>query len=197
MKNLRNLRFSSSSNSLTISHSQFTACAPVQSGIQLTSDTPSPLEMWITVHHTLLLQLCMVDVARSDGRLPKRISMRSATKSTGAHERWAHPVVSGVAAVIAGVGLQSGKVQNGVAAHQALQLSRAEQVDGRAPAQHHEPPRKRLKLQMCTKSANDSVLTATLARIPLQDDPLEFSEILLQILSRPDTARVHPPRTLL
>lgn len=46
----------------------------------------------------------------------------------------AHPVVCSEAALVAGVGLQRGKVQDGIAAHQPLQLGRTEQVDGRAAA---------------------------------------------------------------
>jgi len=63
-----------------------------------------------------------------------------------------HLVLCVVAAVIASVGLQRREVQDGVAAHQALQLGCTEQVDGWAPAQHHEPPRKRLKLHRCIKT---------------------------------------------
>ena len=58
-----------------------------------------------------------------------------------------HLVGGGVAALVARVALQRAKVQQRRAAHQALQLGRAEQVDGRPAAQHHEAARKRLKLR--------------------------------------------------
>ena len=52
-----------------------------------------------------------------------------------------------VSSFIAGIGLQCRKVQNGVAAHQALKLCCAEQVDGWAATEHHEAASKRLKLR--------------------------------------------------
>ena len=61
------------------------------------------------------------------------------------------PVLRAVATIIAGIGLHGVKVQQGVAADEALQFCGAEQVDGRTPAQHHEPSGKRLKLQQTTK----------------------------------------------
>ena len=61
-------------------------------------------------------------------------------------------VGGGIAALVARVALQRRKVQQRRAADQALQLGRAEQVDGRPAAQHHEPPRKRLKLRGTARS---------------------------------------------
>lgn len=52
-----------------------------------------------------------------------------------------------VAPIIAGVGLHGIKVQQRVAAHQPLQLCRAEQVDGGPATQHHEPAGECFKLR--------------------------------------------------
>ena len=54
-----------------------------------------------------------------------------------------------VSCFIAGIGLQCREVQDGVAAHQTLQLCRAEQVDGWAATEHHEAASKGLKLRAC------------------------------------------------
>lgn len=57
-------------------------------------------------------------------------------------------MLRGEAALIAGIGLQSYEVQDGVAANKALQLGCAEQVDGWAATKHHEAFGKCLKLRM-------------------------------------------------
>ena len=73
-----------------------------------------------------------------------------------------HLVLGVVAAVVAGVALQRSKVEEGVAADQSLQLGRAEQVDGRAPAQPHEPRRESLELHQ--QSATASIHMPVLVR---------------------------------
>lgn len=61
-------------------------------------------------------------------------------------QQTAHPVLCRVPGLVAGVGLEGKEVQDGIAAHQMLQLCGAEQVHGRPATQHHEAPSKRLKL---------------------------------------------------
>ena len=70
-----------------------------------------------------------------------------------------------VATIIAGIGLHGIKVQQGVAAHQPLQLCGAEQVNGRTSTKHHETSCKRLKLHHTTLVSN-TVPHCTVRDIP-------------------------------
>ncbi len=143
VKNFRKRRCSSLPSSRTIDHSHCTACArapgpPAQPPAR--SRPPASHAGARALHASRSRQLkryCVRVVERDEDAASRR----------RAAERGARLVAGRVAALVARVAPQRVKVQQRRAAHQALQLGRAEQVDCRSAAQHHEAARERLELR--------------------------------------------------
>jgi hypothetical protein len=158
VKNFRKRRCSSLPSSRTIDHSHCTACArapgpPAQPPAR--SRPPASHAGARALHASRSRQLkryCVRVVERDEDAASRR----------RAAERGARLVAGRVAALVARVAPQRVKVQQRRAAHQALQLGRAKQVDRRPAAQHHEAARERLELRRRLNS-----LSAYAARMAL------------------------------